>query len=480
LSTSPGPQPVHGEEWLALGCVIVAADEGNETKAAEMFGRLSLRDFEDWRHRLIFESLLGLLKAGKPLQSPELDRSLRAHGPKGKASAAYAVQALNVVPFVGAFEGALEAVKEAAQRRDILNGFEAIRESIASGAMDLLDLPEHLRKAAENAAKDNAKTTSAPWRTLDELEALPLPTPPAVVDGLLRRGEVGVFGGGSKSFKSWLAMDLCLAVACGRSFLGRQTTQGRVLLVNLELPEWALRKRIRDIRHARSDKPASDALLPWTLRGQRATADGIRKAIASRPPDDLALVVVDPVYKLLQGRDENSAGDIGQLFETIAGIAADTGAALLLPAHFAKGNAAGKEAMDRVSGSGVFARFPDSLLTMTRHEEEDAFTLEAILRTFPPAPAAVVRWQHPVFSVDASLDPARLKQAAGGRPSKYDPDKLAGLLGKGPLSSSEWAERAKERFEIPRKTFTDYRDRLVDQGQVVKSSTSDTYYLPKK
>src|SRR3954470_23651854 len=38
--------------------------------------------------------------------------------------------------------------------------------------------------------------------------------------------------------------------------------------------------------------------------------------------------------------------------------------------HFAKGNAAAKETIDRISGSGVFARDPDSLITFTKHEEQ--------------------------------------------------------------------------------------------------------------
>jgi len=35
-----------------------------------------------------------------------------------------------------------------------------------------------------------------------------------------------------------------------------------------------------------------------------------------------------------------------------------TGAAVGFGAHYSKGNQAGKEAIDRVSGSGVFARDP--------------------------------------------------------------------------------------------------------------------------
>lgn len=318
------------------------------------------------------------------------------------------------------------------------------------------------------------------WRTFGELQAADLPTPPAIVDGLLRKGEISVLGGASKSFKSWAALDLALAVACGRPWMGRESSQGRVLLVNMELPEWAIRQRLQAIARVRMDQPRDDAILIWTLRGHSVTPDEIRAKLKSANPGSLDCMLIDPAYRLLAGRDENSASDINDLLGKVAGIALDTDAHVILPAHFAKGNASGKDALDRVSGSGVFARFPDSILTLTRHEEENAFTLESVLRTFPPASPVVVRWEHPVFGLDDTLDPTRLKQPSVGRKQKYDSTALAALLKDGRLSSQEWHEKAEERFDMPRKTFTDYRDRLVRKAKVIKSATSDEFYLPEE
>lgn len=343
----------------------------------------------------------------------------------------------------------------------------------------LPNLPPVLRGLADAIdGSDCAGSAGPAWRTIGELLALDLPTPPPVVDGLLRRGEVGVIGGASKSFKSWVALDLALGVACGRPWMGRACGRGRVLLVNLELPEWAVRNRLRSIASARGDSPAPDSIAVWTLRGLNSTAADLRSRISEHRIEDLALVIVDPVYRLLAGRDENSASDIGDLLGKLAGIALDTGAHVLLPAHFAKGNASSKDAQDRVSGSGVFARFPDSLLTLTRHEEDGAFAVESVLRTFPPASPVTVRWQHPVFVIDDALDPTRLKQPTTGRRKEYDSHKLAGLLRGGPLTSPEWGRRAEADLGMPPRTFRDYRDRLIAQRGVIKSATSDTYYLP--
>ena len=104
---------------------------------------------------------------------------------------------------------------------------------------------------------------------------------------------------------------------------------------------------------------------------------------------------------------------------------------------------------------------------------------EAVLRTFPPAAPVGIRWTHPFFVIDEDLDPSRLKQAATGRKQAYDSVALAALLKERPLTSKEWQDAALERLEMPRKTFTDYRDRLLGRGLVRMSSTSDTYHLPE-
>ena len=66
------------------------------------------------------------------------------------------------------------------------------------------------------------------------------------------------------------------------------------------------------------------------------------------------LIILDPSYKLLHGRDENKAGDIAALLDEFEVLAVKTGAAVAFGAHYSKGNQAQKESIDRVGGSGVF------------------------------------------------------------------------------------------------------------------------------
>ena len=331
---------------------------------------------------------------------------------------------------------------------------------------------EHVETAAPET--DAAPTLRAlpAFDDAATLAAETLPTPPAIIEGLLRRGEKAVLGGASKSFKSWASLDIAIAVSHGVPWLGRAVAPGNALVVNLELPRWCLRKRVLDVAAARSLRLEPGRLILWTLRGVRVTAEQLRLTIAERKPENLALVIIDPAYKLLDGRDENSACDIGNLLANFEGIAADTGAAILIPAHFAKGNASHKESQDRISGSGVFARDPDSIITLTRHETDDAFTLEATLRTFPPVSPFVIRWTHPVFTVDTALDPARLKKAKPGPSAKFTSDKLLSLLPVGGLSKPDWRKKSEKTMGISRSKFYALSAELETTGKV-KCSDND-------
>jgi len=84
--------------------------------------------------------------------------------------------------------------------------------------------------------------------------------------------------------------------------------------------------------------------------------------------------------------------------------------------------------MDRIGGSGVFARDPDTILTLTRHQEDNAFTVEPILRNHPPISPFVIRWDFPLMKRDDDLDPGKLKQPKLGRESKYKVEDLIAQL----------------------------------------------------
>ena len=180
-------------------------------------------------------------------------------------------------------------------------------------------------------------------------------------------------------------------------------------------------------------------------------------------------MIVDPTYKLLGTADENSATDIAALLAAMETLAVTTGAAVAMASHFAKGNASAKESIDRINGSGVFARDPDSLITFTKHEEEGAFAVEMVLRNLPPVEPFVVRWDWPLFQREDDLDPSKLKQAAG-RPARHRPEDLLECLGSGRLRTGDWKKAASEERGVSASCFFVPLKRLEESGKVAKSA----------
>ena len=301
--------------------------------------------------------------------------------------------------------------------------------------------------------------------------ATPIEPPAELVAGILHKGSKLAFGGSSKSFKTWSLLDLAISVATGTDWLGRSTAQGKVLFVNFEIQPHAWQRRIAAVARAKGVEIQPGTIHLWNLRGHAADFKQLVPRIIERTrAENFALNILDPIYKLYGSTDENSAGNVALLLNSLEKLATDTGAAIAFGAHFAKGNASAKEAIDRISGSGVFARDPDSLLIFTKHETDDAFTVEPILRNFAPVEPFAVRWDYPLMHLAADLDPAKLKQAGGRKPT-YLPADLLALLPPEGLPNADWLAKA-DGEGISKRTFFRLRKALESAGKIHASMTS--------
>ena len=218
---------------------------------------------------------------------------------------------------------------------------------------------------------ESAKTAQLPARiSLADLFASAPKPPSEVVKGVLYQGTKMMVGGPSKARKSWILLDLGLSVAWGAKWVGFEVAQGKVLYINFELKDYMLHERVAKIAAAKKLTPLPDAarrLEFWNLRGRihdiaELTGPLVEEELKSA---GFTLIIIDPIYKGLGTRDENAAGDINNLLNHLEDVAAKTGAAVVYAHHFAKGNASDKSALDRTSGSGVWARDPDTVFTLT-------------------------------------------------------------------------------------------------------------------
>jgi RecA-family ATPase len=271
-------------------------------------------------------------------------------------------------------------------------------------------------------------------------------------------------------------MHLALAIATGRMWLGHQCRQGAVLYINFELPKPFFRQRAVWILEQMGIQCLPPDFYELNLRGYAGPAELILPAVTKKirrlPP--LSAIVIDPTYKLMGAkRDENAAADIASLMNEIDRLAVQTGASVISAAHFAKGNASAKEAIDRISGSGVFGRDPDSILMMTPLSTEDAFQLHFILRCLPPKKEIAIRWNGRCFEPDDSLDPSDLKKT--GRPAKYSVDDLLDVLGDESYSDTEWRQKCEEKIGMSKPAFHRFKKELIAAKRIYLSKLDDTW-----
>lgn len=194
--------------------------------------------------------------------------------------------------------------------------------------------------------------------------ALP-PLSPPLIDGVLRQGHKMLLAGPSKAGKSYILLQLAMAIAEGRDWLGWHCTQGRVLYVNLELDRASCLHRLKTLYEAHGWTPANvENIDLWNLRGKALPMDAlaprlIRRAIKRR----YAAIIIDPIYKVLTG-DENAAHEMAVFCNQFDRLATELQSAVIYCHHHSKGSQGQKNSRDRSSGSGVFARDPDAILDM--------------------------------------------------------------------------------------------------------------------
>ncbi|MBQ3704473.1 MAG: AAA family ATPase [Oscillospiraceae bacterium] len=274
------------------------------------------------------------------------------------------------------------------------------------------------------------------FSTLEDSMADPLPLPEEIIQGVLRRGHKMLISGSSKAGKSFLLMELCIALAEGKPWLGFPCKKSRVLYVNLEIDPASCINRFAKIYAALGygQRHMADIIV-WNLRGHAVPLDQLVPKLIRRVRDQhLDAIIIDPIYKVITG-DENSASEMAAFCNQFDRICNETGCSTIYCHHHSKGAQGAKRAMDRASGSGVFARDPDAQLDMIELELSDELRLlasekgmtgwrvESSLREFPDFKPVDFWFRYPIhiLDTDAALEtmPAQGTAAAGRLRNKH-------------------------------------------------------------
>ena len=198
-----------------------------------------------------------------------------------------------------------------------------------------------------------------------------------LIDELWADDAVGIVGGEPKCCKSFLALDMAVAVASGvpclRRFAAAQT--GRVLLFAAEDALHVVRQRLAGIARAAGRELVDLDIHVITAPSLRLDVERDRDAlvetvVALRP----RLLVLDPFVRLHR-IDENISGEVAPLLAYLRELQRRFRLAVVLVHHARKGG--GKmRAGQALRGSSEFHAWGDSNLYLRRHGDQLTLTAE--------------------------------------------------------------------------------------------------------
>jgi hypothetical protein len=268
-----------------------------------------------------------------------------------------------------------------------------------------------------------------------------------VVDGLFRRGEVVNWIASPKVGKTWMLYTLLLAVCSGRQWIGRNTSKGRVLLIDNELhPETGIQRLHKVATGVGADLGDIDANLSvaW-LRGASASLEEIEATVREYPRGTFRVIALDAFYRLIpKGTDENANGDMTQIYNHLDRIAAISGASIINVHHASKGDQTGKATTDVGAGAGSISRATDTHVVFLRHEEDGCVVMSAECRSFQRPAKVVLRVQPPSVTVEPELDPEALWSAKrnGKRERVWTVEEFVAMFIDGSAGKVETIDRA--------------------------------------
>jgi hypothetical protein len=236
--------------------------------------------------------------------------------------------------------------------------------------------------------------------TAAELQAMTFPPVRWTVGGYVAEG-LTLLAGKPKLGKSWLALDIALAVARGGVALGaRQCAKGAVLYAALEDTKRRLHNRLEKVHDAQSREPWPADLTFWTYgQMERLDAGGrdqLRAWIDENP--NAKLIIIDTFAKVRsgpQGKESAYEADYREV-GSLKALADETGVSIILITHTRK--MAADDPFDTVSGTLGITGAADATLILAR--DGQGVTLHATGRDVAEVEMAVVferdlfRWRE--------------------------------------------------------------------------------------
>lgn len=376
----PRTNIVDSERTFAGACLV---EPERVSKIARQKG-MTADDFTDDVARRVFASVLRFVDAGSPCELPGVvsDTGLEVG----------VIQKLvDDCPTAAHAEFHAAVIQGAALKRLALSTINQ-----ADGATAIRMACEKVMQALPTDQSGGGAVAASDW-----LKEADTPEEP-VIKGLFDAGDRVAVVGQSKARKSFYALQMAVCIAAGDPFLGYEAERMVTLVYNGEIKASAYRRRLRrmtEVLKIGADKLTGLHILNGAEVDTPATFDSI---LAEARRVKAGLVIADPAYMLIDG-DETDQTAVKAAVTSMKKFGA-AGITLVCVYHGTKGKMGDRQAIDRIAGSGIFARDMATLVSLVEHASEvDHAVMTTITRNHAPVEPVSVKFADGAFTVADSI-----------------------------------------------------------------------------
>jgi archaellum biogenesis ATPase FlaH len=214
----------------------------------------------------------------------------------------------------------------------------------------------------EIAAGNNGNGHLPGLLTSDQLLAAEFPDPKWIVPGMISTG-LTILGGAPKMGKSWMALQLMLAVGSGGKFLGHSVQKRNCLYLALEDPPKRLQDRMRVLGWTTG--VSADFYTIYALREviKSFDADGANRLQDIILSKGYELIIIDTLSRIFTG-DKNEEKEIMRFVGPLHECASQNDIALKIVHHH--GKVTNKDVVRDLMGSTAIGGAADNLLGIYR------------------------------------------------------------------------------------------------------------------
>jgi biotin operon repressor len=215
-------------------------------------------------------------------------------------------------------------------------------------------------------------------------------------DGLLREREVATIIGAAKTYKTWFALALALAISKGQTFIGRETQQRKTLYLDYELKPGTFRKRMCQLSY----QQPSDFFYQCLRGSSRLPQVNEISELVER--EGFGLVVIDSLYRTGWLSEENNNDTTSRELTALQTFTDRVNCTIVVVDHTAKGGGKDRSVVDTGRGASTKGGFYDTLWVLRPgpkglNPNDKYVILDTEMRDWPSAveqPLIMFSWSH--------------------------------------------------------------------------------------